>query len=768
MTNKKYSFQKSQSFETGISDHHHLIYTMLKATFSYLPPKKVVYRSYKTFSEKAFTEDLIHYVGNSASANFSSLREAFVHTVNKHAPYKTRVVRGNNKPHMNKQLRKAIMRRSQLKNKYNKTRDPATYILYKKQRNYVVKLNKQAKRSLFSAKNTDRKSFWCLTKPFISMKGCTKDEKIFLLEGDKIVSNDKDIVNCFNDYFVNITEELPIVSWKPLSSDTDSTNLDSIDKILKKFKDHPSVIRICAKNIHSDKFSFSHINPLDTFQVIMSLNQKKSTSGPLSTKILKIAAKVVCTPLTDCFNVALLDGVFPDELKLASVVPVFKKGDSLNKSNYRPISILPPLSKVFERLLFNQMSVFFERVLSRFLCGFRKNYSTQHALLNLLKHWQNSLDNSCVVGTVLMDLSKAFDSLPHDLLLAKLSAYGFDKCSLRLLQSYLCNRMQRVKIGAFFSDWLELLLGVPQGSILGPLLFNIFINDLLLCIEKAHICNFADDNTLYSSASCTKEVISSLTHDLSHVLSWFTANQLVANPHKFQMMLLGTNDTSITINVNGFTINQSDYVKLLGVTLDKNLSGQKHVGEICARAGRGVMCLRRIRKYLDFKQALSLYHCYIQSHFSYCTLIWMFCNKTTYKSIEKVQKRALRALYNVYDLPLDALLEIDDFPQIHVLNIRCLLIEIYKTLHGLNPSFMEDIFVPKSVPYSLRDTDLLTIPKSNTVRYGVNSLTFRSSILWNNLPSFHKQSKTLHAFKDSIKTCSAFECTCILCKNKFS
>ena len=717
---------------------------MLKSTFTKLPPKKIVYRSFKNFSEESFADELTEKLGQVPSANFSSLHEVIVCTVNKHAPNKIRVVRGNHKPHINKALGKAIMKRSRLKNRANKSNDPLDHQLYKKQRNYVVNLNKQAKRSLFSATNSSSKSFWNIAKPLFSDKGCTKEDKIFLLEDDNIITENTEVANIFNEYFVNITRSLPITLWAPETlSATDSLTQDPIETIIYKFKNHPSVVRICSEKRTEDTFSFSHINPLETFQVIMGLNQKKSTSGPISAKVLKMAAKVICAPLTDCFNAAIFDGVFPDELKLANVVPVFKKGDATSKVNYRPISILPPLSKVFERILFNRMSKFFDGILSKFLCGFRKSYSTQHALLKLLKQWQESLDKTDIVGTVLLDLSKAFDSLPHDLLLAKLAAYGFDKPSLRLLHSYLSNRMQRTKIGSFFSSWLEIILGVPQGSILGPLLFNIFINDLLFVIQKTHICNFADDNTIYSSASSTEEVISSLKHDLNHVLSWFSSNQLVANPEKFQMMLLGTNEKNIKLTVEGFTIDQSDSVKLLGVTLDKNLSFQEHINNVCVRARKSIWCLRRVRNYLNFKQALSLYNCYIQSYFSYCPLIWMFCNKTSYNMVDGVQKRALRALYNVYDLSLDELLRLDGKVRVHIIHIRFLLTEIFKTAHGLNPCFMGDLFVPKTIPYCLRNSGLLVLPETNTVRYGVNSLSFRGSLLWNKLPNEYKQLKSL-------------------------
>ena len=243
--------------------------------------------------------------------------------------------------------------------------------------------------------------------------------------------------------------------------------------------------------------------------------------------------------LTKCVNYALTNGKFPVTLKNANVTPVHKKDDPTDKTYFRPVSVLPLLSKLFERVIYNQLGKYMDTFLNKLLCGFGKAHSTQHALFKLLQRWRKELDNSGLVGTILIDLSQAYDCLPHDLVIAKFEAYGLSKSSLNLLLYYLTSRKQRVKIGSSYSVCNEIKRGVPQGSILGSLLFNVFINDIFMFIEKSEICNFADDNTIYDCAEDLSNILENLKHDMKILLKWFRINSLQANPGKFQFMILG-------------------------------------------------------------------------------------------------------------------------------------------------------------------------------------------------------------------------------------
>ena len=442
---------------------------------------------------------------------------------------------------------------------------------------------------------------------------------------------------------------------------------------------------------------------------------------------------------------------------------MLKVGDETCVENYRPISILPTVSKVFEKIMANQLNAFFEPRLSNLLCGFRKNHSTQHALLRLLNHWQRALDDSNIVGTVLMDLSKAYDCLPHDLIIAKLAAYGIGYKSLKFIFDYLSNRKHRVKIEDKFSTFLLILLGIPQESILGPLLFNIFLNDLLLFERDSKLCNFADDNTLYSGAKTLEEVVGTLTTDTLNIICWFEINGLAANPGKFQVMFLGSNIDISQFNLGRFTIKVSETVKLLGIYIDNKLQFKHHVELKCQKASGKLKALQRIRPYLSVKTAKALCDAYITSHFNYCPLIWMRFDKASNSLLDKIQRRALAVVYQDYHSSFKELLELSESVTFHIHFIRKLLEEIFKSVNGLNPSFISDLFQPKISGYELRRGHQLVLPQTSTVKYGLHSVSFVGSLIWDRLPKDVKNTDSLSDFKHSVKHLKNF-CSCPLCK----
>ena len=334
---------------------------------------------------------------------------------------------------------------------------------------------------------------------------------------------------------------------------------------------------------------------------------------------------------------------------------------------------------------------------------------------------------------------------------------------MKLIYSYLTNRKQRTRIESLFSTWLEIVIGVPQGSILGPLLFNIFINDLFLILESTENCNFADDNTLYSCSNSLETVISDLEVDISNVLDWLRVNQLVANPAKFQLMFLGNINQKLCFEINGETIHATESVKLLGVTIDNKLKFNTHINNMCKSANQKVNALYRFRKYTNIKQTRSLCYAYIFSQFNHCNLIWMFCSKAANFNINRVHKRALRAVYNEPSLDLDELLTLDNGLRIHNRNIQILLIEIYKSISKINPEIMWDIFIQKNLPYNVRSSNLLHLPSTKSITYGTNGYVFRGSLIWNSLPDFLKNTHNLTTFKSELNRLTDIRCTCKIC-----
>ena len=367
----------------------------------------------------------------------------------------------------------------------------------------------------------------------------------------------------------------------------------SISEIVKTYASHPSIIKIKENVKIKDKFKFQNITSNEMKVEINKLNSKKSCiSNDIPAKILKGNSDIVCDYLSSIYNNCKNDYVYPISLKIADVTSIYKpneKNERIFKKNYRPVSLTPIVSKVFERTMYNEINQYINNFLSPYLFEFRKGHNTEQCLVAMFELWRKALDNKKVAGGVLKDLSKAFDCLNHNLLIAKMEAYGFDNSALSYIYNYLKDRKQRTKVDNSYSSWREIKYGVPQGSILGHLLFNIFINDIFFFIEVTKIANYANDTTVYATDESITNLLKLLETETSVVLNWFRINEMKSNDDKCHLIVANKNDVSINLEYD--TIESSNSVKLLGIFVDKQLNFNEHVSKLIKKGNQKLHAL---------------------------------------------------------------------------------------------------------------------------------------------------------------------------------
>ena len=388
----------------------------------------------------------------------------------------------------------------------------------------------------------------------------------------------------------------------------------------------------------------------DIFEIINSMKPKASSGiDELSNKILKHIQEVIVPPLTIIINQMLNTGLFPEKLKVSKVIPLYKKGDEHLFTNYRPISLLPSMSKIFEKVIFKQLSYYFEENCLIFTnqYGFRKQHSTEHAALHLTDYLNTEMDNMNTPLSIFLDLSKAFDTLNHDILLAKLKYYGINGISLNLLNTYLRDRKQYVQVESHCSKILDIKQGVPQGSILGPLLFIIYINDFPKASNIFNFLMYADDTTLFCCVDNIKPENRNrlINEELQKVNNWLISNKLSLNVNKTKYMQFfkpPKHVSHLNLQINNNIISCVNTFNFLGLQLNDNLKWNTHIEFISKKITRTIGLLYKMKYILPQDILLSIYNTLVLPHLNYCIISWGTHNV----AILQLQKRALRAICN--------------------------------------------------------------------------------------------------------------------------
>ena len=652
--------------------------------------------------------------------------------VDKHMPIRTKRVKKKQSPWLNEFLFDLMKKRDKIKKRaklYNKEND---WKEYRKMRNKVTFEIKKAKKQYYSDKireSQGRSQSWEILKLLIPSKSSETTHT-----GD----DSQKLASKFNSHFANVA------------------NAHAFENDKSK--------RIPLGNKQSDDISLklSPVTEMDVLKEIFALKNKKSVGcDGISSYILKICGFEIVKSITYIINKSICEGKVPERWKVAKITPLFKKGDKSNPDHYRPISLLPCVSKVLERVIQRQLVKFLldNNILTKHQSGFRTMHSTSTTLIKVTDEWLMSLDNGLYTGTVFVDLQKAFDLVDLDILLEKLTIMlGLKGKSLNWFHSYLNGRRIATSINNTLSSELPVTHGVPQGSILGPILFLLFINDLPNCFEKCSVHLYADDTVIYFSDKDPNIIECVINQELQKLDTWMTSNKLKINCTKTVCMLMGTKHmlrkhSALNLRIKNNNLSQVESFKYLGVVIDPGLKWNLHIDELCKKVGRMISYLGRVGKFVNESSLKLLYNSAIMPHFDYSDVIWHSAAKTNLDMLQKLQNRAGRIILKVKSCEHKSINEIHDILNWDALqkrNSKHTYSMVYKILHDMAPEYLREKFTYKSSCYSLRQSDNLTLPKPNTQNCK-RTFLYRGSKLYNELPMNIRQSRSLAIFNKEIK-----------------
>jgi len=617
------------------------------------------------------------------------------------------------------------------------------YIEFINYRNHYNKLKRKMKHKhytdLFNKYTNDIRQTWKLLKSLIGRENNkTSISERFKINND-ITSDHLTIANSFCDYFSTV--------GKKFASSIPPPRKNS-EAYLSKEKTLPNSI---------------YLAPTDTEEIksiIKSLKPKKSTGHDnISTLFICNNKIALCTPITILINKSLESGIVPDACKIAKVTPIYKSKDKELCTNYRPISLLPSTSKILEKIIHKRVYYFLQQqnILYHSQYGFRSKHSTNQAVCEFIANTLNAIDNKMTTIGVFLDLSKAFDTIDHQILLRKLKYYGIRGLALEWFKNYLCNRKQFVNYNGTSSSLRDITCGVPQGSVLGPLLFIIYTNDLPNALSYSKCILFADDTTIYLSLKNIHELYDKINYDLETVSDWFRANKLTLNINKTNYMIftksINTHRQSKIIKLGPESINRVPHVKFLGIIIDEHLDWHRHIDHCKCKISSGMYALSSLKNTLGSKQLKMLYYSLIHPYLTYGIVLWGAANKKHINKLRILQNKSVRKInkskYNDSAAPIYASLNIPNIQTIYEVELSKLM---YQHVHSTLPSPLQQLFTFNSHTYDY-NTRHKNDPHITQRRTELVSKSFlhKAPQLWLSIPSNIKQSHTMESFKYNIR-----------------
>ena len=576
-----------------------------------------------------------------AQTAYNKFEETYLKHYNNAYPLKCNRVRRKNervnpKPWILPWLEDACARKQNAYHTFVKTPSPENKAKYEKLNLFCEKHVEIAKtkyrKTYFNKFQHDSRKQWQMINSLLGRK--KKNSNLHKLTNcDGTTANSpSDIADTFNKYFSSIANNLKQSSGENLAQ---SNNTNSYENFLNG---------TVSRSIYLNKVYAGEVHNIIN-------NFKNKSTRDTKIEALKIAntSHVFTSVLAEVINKSFDQGVFPQELKIAKVVPIHKEGSRSQVGNYRPISLLMTFSKIYEKLMHCRILKFLESNNSLFEMqyGFRPRRSCEHALLNAQNTLLESLSKRQVSLLLLIDFSKAFDMVEHSILLKKLEHYGIRGVALKWMESYLNGRKQYVTINGHNSTTRDMEYGVPQGSILGPLLFIIYINDIPGTASFAKFILYADDANIILTADTIEAISSQLTILIENLVKWVKSNGLALNLKKTKYMVFSRSrntDLPSPLIIEKTAIKRESETRFLGVIIDESLNWTKHVNTVLSKASRYIGIMYKIKKYLPLTARLQIYHSFVQSHLNYCSLVWGFTCKSNIEALFSKQKKGLRAV----------------------------------------------------------------------------------------------------------------------------